>query len=85
MQHTYQRNVFESGVRKSERKRPAGSPSVDGRIILKWLLRTWRGKVWYEFYLVQDRDEWWDLVKIVKIKKQGISQIVELFMQDSVP
>jgi hypothetical protein len=34
-----------------------GDPGVDGRIILKWILKTWdRGMDWID--LAQDRDRW---------------------------
>jgi hypothetical protein len=32
------RNAYKIFVGKPERKRPVRSPSVDGRIILKWVL-----------------------------------------------
>jgi hypothetical protein len=34
-----------------------GDPGVDGRIILKWIFKTWDGGMdWIE--LAQDRDRW---------------------------
>jgi hypothetical protein len=44
-------------VGKSEGKRPLGRPSVDGRIILKWMIRM--------IELTQDRDRWRTLVTAV--------------------
>jgi hypothetical protein len=39
-------------------------PGVDGRIILKWILKTWDGDMdWIE--LAQDRDRWRALVNAV--------------------
>ena len=32
-------------VGKPERKRPLGEQDVDGRIILRWILRKWEGVV----------------------------------------
>jgi len=41
-----------------------GDPSVDGRIILRWIIRKWDGGMhWIE--LAQDRDKWWALVNAV--------------------
>jgi hypothetical protein len=41
-----------------------GDPDVDGRIILKWVLKKWDGKMdWIE--LAQDRDRWRALVNAV--------------------
>jgi len=42
-----------------------GNPGVDGRIILRWILRKWdvRGMDWIE--LAQDRDRWRALVNAV--------------------
>jgi hypothetical protein len=41
-----------------------GHPEVDGRIILKWILKTWDGGLdWIE--LAQDRDRWRALVNAV--------------------
>jgi len=39
-------------------------PGVDGRIILKWILRKWDVAVW-NVELTQDRDRWWVLVNAV--------------------
>jgi hypothetical protein len=42
-------------VERPEGKRPLGRPSVDGRMILKWILkREWGGMDWID--LAQDRD-----------------------------
>jgi hypothetical protein len=41
-----------------------GNPGVDGRIILKWILKKWDGTMdWIE--LAQDRDRWQALVNAV--------------------
>jgi hypothetical protein len=41
-----------------------GDPGVDGRIILKWIFKTWHGGVnWIE--LVQERKRWRALVNAV--------------------
>jgi hypothetical protein len=41
-----------------------GDPGVDGRIMLKWIFKTWDGGMdWIE--LVQDRDRWRSLVNAV--------------------
>jgi hypothetical protein len=41
-----------------------GDPGVDGRMILKWIFKTWDGGMdWFE--LVQDRDRWRALVNAV--------------------
>jgi hypothetical protein len=41
-----------------------GDPGVDGRIILKWIFKTWDGGMdWIE--LGQDRDRWRALVNAV--------------------
>jgi hypothetical protein len=42
----------------------SGDPGVDGRIILKWILKNWDGGMgWIE--LAQDRDRWRALVNAV--------------------
>jgi hypothetical protein len=40
-----------------------GDPGIDGRIILKWILKQWGGMDWIE--LAQDRDKWRALVNAV--------------------
>jgi hypothetical protein len=50
------RGVYRVLVRKPEEKRPLGRPGVDGRIILKWILRKWH--VW-------GMDSWRALVNAV--------------------
>jgi hypothetical protein len=41
-----------------------GDPSIDGRIIIKWIFKKWDGAMdWIE--LAQDRDRWQALVKVV--------------------
>jgi hypothetical protein len=57
-----------------------GDPGVDGRIILKWIFRTWNwGMEWIE--LAQDRDRWRALVNAVMNpgfhKMRGISLLAE--------
>jgi hypothetical protein len=42
------RGVFRVLVGKPEVKKPLGRPSIDGRIIFRWIVRIW---VWgYEMY-----------------------------------
>ena len=39
-------------------------PDLDGRIILKWILERWDGRMnWID--LTQDRDRWWAVVNAV--------------------
>jgi hypothetical protein len=41
-----------------------GEPGVDGRIILKWIFKTWDGTMgWID--LAQDRARWRSLVNVV--------------------
>jgi hypothetical protein len=41
-----------------------GNPGVDGRIILKWILKKWDGGIdWIE--LAEDRDRWRSLVNVL--------------------
>jgi hypothetical protein len=40
-----ERGVHRVLVGKPEGKRPLGDPDVDGRIILRWMLRKWEGVV----------------------------------------
>jgi hypothetical protein len=41
-----------------------GDPGIDGRIILKWIFKTWDGGInWIE--LAQDRDGWRAVVNAV--------------------
>ena len=41
-----------------------GDLEVDGRIILKWILKKWDGNMeWIE--LARDRDRWWAVVNAV--------------------
>jgi len=57
MQHVggEKRNVYGILLGRPERKRPFGRPIVDGRILLKWILRRrMRGMDWID--LAQDRD-----------------------------
>ena len=56
--------VYRVLMGKSEGKNHLGDPGVDGRIILKWILRKWDVVVdWIE--LAQDRDRWLALVNAV--------------------
>jgi len=34
-------SVYRDLVGKPEKKRPLGDPGVDGRIILRWIIRKW--------------------------------------------
>jgi hypothetical protein len=49
------KNTYMVLVGKSERKRPLGTPSVDGRIILKLILKN---KIGYGMNLARYRDKW---------------------------
>ena len=40
------RGVYRALVGKPEEKRPLGNPSVDERIILKWVFRKWDVGAW---------------------------------------
>jgi hypothetical protein len=40
-------------------------PGVDGRIILRWIIRKWDEGM-YCIYLAQDRERWRNLVNAVK-------------------
>jgi hypothetical protein len=41
----------------------SGDPGVDGRIILKWIFKTWDGDMdWIE--LARDRDRWRAVVNV---------------------
>jgi hypothetical protein len=40
------------------------NPGIDGRIILKWTLEKWDGRM-YWISLAQDRDRWWAVVNAV--------------------
>ena len=54
-----------------------GDPDIDGRMILRWILRKWEGVVGDWMELAQDRDRWRVLVNIVRNlqvpEMQGIS------------
>jgi len=52
------RGVYRVLVGKPEGKNHLGDPGVDGRIILRWILRKWNvgGMDWIE--LAQDRNRW---------------------------
>ena len=39
-------------------------PGVNGRIILKWVLEKWAGRMDW-ICMVQDRDRWWAVVNAV--------------------
>jgi hypothetical protein len=42
-----------------------GDPGVDGRIILRWILRKYGSSGMNSIGLAQDRDRWWALVNSV--------------------
>jgi hypothetical protein len=42
-----------------------GDPGVDGRIIVRWILRKCVVGVWTELSWFQDRGRWWALVNVV--------------------
>jgi hypothetical protein len=44
--------------------RPEGDPGIDGRIILKWIFKTWDGGM-DSIELAQNRDRWRALVNAV--------------------
>ena len=51
------RGVYRVLVEKPEDKSHLENPGVDGRIILKWIIRKWDGgHKWID--LSQDRDRW---------------------------
>jgi hypothetical protein len=51
-------------VGKPQRRDHLDDPDVDGRIILKWILRKWNGDMdWTQ--LAEDRDRWQDVVNVV--------------------
>jgi hypothetical protein len=51
-------------VGRPEGRPPLAVPGVDGRIILKWISKTWdRDMDWIE--LAQHRDKWWAVVNAV--------------------
>jgi hypothetical protein len=58
------RGAYRILVWRPEGRRPLGRPGIDGRIILKWILKKWDGGMdWIE--LAQDRDKWRALVNAV--------------------
>jgi len=58
------KGVYRVSMGKPEGKRPLGSPSVEGRIILRSIFRKWNvGMDWID--LAQDRDRWRALVNAV--------------------
>jgi hypothetical protein len=51
-------------VGRPEGRNHLGDPGINGRIILKWIFKTWDGGMdWIE--LAQDRDGWRALVNVV--------------------
>jgi len=58
------RGVYRVLVGKPGGKNHLEDPGVDGRIILKWIIRKWEGGMdWID--LTQDRDRWRALVNAV--------------------
>jgi hypothetical protein len=49
------RGVYRVLVRKPEGKGPLGDPSVNGRIILRWIFRKWYVVVWIGLSLLKIR------------------------------
>ena len=49
-----------------------GDPSLDGRIIFRWIFRIWDVEGVDRVELAQDRDRWWALVNAV-MNLRGIS------------
>jgi hypothetical protein len=43
-----------------------GDPGIDGKIILRWILKKWDVGVWMDWIeLAQDRDRWQALVNAI--------------------
>jgi hypothetical protein len=67
-------------VGRREEKRPLGRPSVEGSIILKWILK-WNWKAWMGLIWLKDRERWRALLNVVKtcgfLKAREISRLVE--------
>jgi hypothetical protein len=62
------RGTYRILVRKHKGKNHLEDPSVDGRIILKWIFKKWdEGLKWID--LPQDRDKWRALVNAVKNRR----------------
>ena len=51
-------------VGRSEGKDHLKEPSLNGRVILKWICRKWHGGM-DRIDLAQDRDRWWALLNAV--------------------
>jgi len=47
---TEMRNAYSIVIRKPERNRPRGRPRIDGRIILKWIIKKEDVRIWSGFY-----------------------------------
>jgi hypothetical protein len=52
-------------VKKFEGDRLLGGSNVDGRKLLKYILKKQGRRLWSGFIWLKNRDEWWVLVNIV--------------------
>jgi len=58
------RGAYSILMGKPEERVHLEDPGVDGRIILKYILKKWDGAMGW-INLAQDRDRWWALVQVV--------------------